>query len=271
MSHPHDDHDSGIYDLGLAADFNMWNRKPLERRRVLQLGLVAAGALLSGCATSGQGQGAGGTTAGEIPAETAGPFPADGSRGVNVLERSGIVRSDITTSLETGNTAEGVPLTINLHLHEAGDESTPLVGYAVYLWHCDREGNYSMYSNGVTNEDYLRGVQATDSEGKLTFTSVFPACYAGRWPHVHFEVYGSLDTATSAANVLHTSQLAIPEDVCDTVYDTVAGYDQSVRNLSQISLETDNVFSDGVSEQMATVTGSVDGGYTASLTFGVDV
>ena len=246
MSNHHDHHDPGIYDLGLAADFKMWNRTSVERRRVLQLGLVAAGTLLSGYATTGQGQSGG--AAGEIPAETAGPFPADGSRGVNVLERSGIVRSDITTSLETGNTAEGVPLTINLQLHQAGDESAPLVGYAVYLWHCDREGNYSMYSSGVTDEDYLRGVQATGSEGNLSFTSVFPACYAGRWPHIHFEVYESLDTATSAANVLHTSQLAIPQEVCDTVYETAAGYTQSIRNLSGVSLETDNVFSDRVSE-----------------------
>ena len=262
MNH-HDDHDSGIYDLGLAADFKMWNRKPVERRRVLQLGLVAAGALLTGCATEAQGQGGG-----EIPAETAGPFPADGSRNINVLKRSGIVRSDITTSLETGNVAAGVPLTLDLQLHQAGDESTPLVGYAVYLWHCDREGRYSMYSDGVTGEDYLRGVQATDGEGKLSFTSVFPACYPGRWPHAHFEIYESLDTAMSAANIIHTSQLAFPEDVCATVYDT-AGYEQSIRAFSRVSLETDGAFRDGVSEQMTTVTGSAEAGYAASLSFGV--
>ena len=261
---------SDYHDLGLPADLNMWLRKPLERRRVLRMGVVGIGALLAGCSVSQSSQ-TGGACVGAIPEETAGPFPADGSRQVSVLERSGIVRSDITTSLETGNTAAGVPLNVELTLLEAGGDCAPLVGYAVYLWHCDRSGNYSMYSSGVTNEDYLRGVQATNLEGKVSFTSIFPACYAGRWPHIHFEVYPSLDAATDASNKIHTSQLALPEDVCDTVYETATGYDQSTRNISQISLETDNVFSDGVTEQMATVTGSVAAGYTASLTFGIGV
>ena len=56
----------------------------------------------------------------EIPQETGGPYPADGStasgKTLNVLTRSGIVRSDIRTSLSTGNTAAGVPLTISLTL-----------------------------------------------------------------------------------------------------------------------------------------------------------
>lgn len=38
------------------------------------------------------------TATGEIPEETAGPFPGDGSNGPNVLERSGIVRSDLRSS-----------------------------------------------------------------------------------------------------------------------------------------------------------------------------
>lgn len=32
---------------------------------------------------------------GEVPDETAGPYPGDGSNGPNVLTESGIVRSDI--------------------------------------------------------------------------------------------------------------------------------------------------------------------------------
>ena len=36
------------------------------------------------------------------------------------------------------------------------------------------------YSPGATNQNYLRGVQAADGSGNVTFTSIFPGCYAGR-------------------------------------------------------------------------------------------
>ena len=210
----------------------------------------------------------------EIPQETAGPFPADGSQAsrqtLNALALSGIVRQDIRMSLGTGNVAAGVPCTIELTLVNTNANCAPLANYAVYAWHCDRDGNYSMYSNGVTDEDYLRGVQSSDSAGKVIFSSIFPACYAGRWPHVHFEIYPSLEQATAANNAIHTSQLGMPKDVCDTVFAT-DGYAQSVKNLSQISLDTDNVFRDGYSTQIATLTGDVRNGYRAALTVGVAV
>jgi protocatechuate 3,4-dioxygenase beta subunit len=83
--------------------------------------------------------------------------------------------------------------------------------------------------------------QKTDSEGTVTFQTIFPACYSGRWPHIHFEMYSSLAEATTADNKVHTSQLALPQDVCDTVYTAADGYSESVNNLSQLTLETDNV------------------------------
>jgi protocatechuate 3,4-dioxygenase beta subunit len=204
---------------------------------------------------------------GEIPEETAGPFPGDGSNGANVLTESGVVRSDITKSIGgASGVATGVPLTIVLRLVELdGTTVTPKEGAAVYLWHADQQGRYSLYSQGVTDENYLRGVQAADKEGTITFQSVFPACYDGRWPHIHFEVYESVAKATSSANKLRTSQLALPKDVCDTVYAT-SGYEQSVSALSRVSLDSDGVFSDGYSLQLATVTGDVSSGLTATLT-----
>lgn len=114
------------------------------------------------------------------------------------------------------------------------------------------------------DENYLRGVQEAGDDGALEFTSIFPAAYDGRWPHIHFEVYPSLDDATSASNKLRTSQIALPADVCDTVYAT-EGYEASVDNLARTSLSSDMVFADGYSLQMATVTGSVDEGYVATL------
>ena len=48
------------------------------------------------------------------------------------------------------------------------------------------------------------------------------------------------------------------------------GYAQSVRNLSQVSLQRDNVFgSDGGVHQLATMSGSTASGYSAALTIGV--
>lgn len=113
-------------------------------------------------------------------------------------------------------------------------------------------------------------MQVADADGSVTFTSTFPACYSGRWPHVHFEVYPSVDDITDVANCIATSQVALPQDVCDTVYAT-AGYEDSVANLAGVTLATDNVFGDdGGASQLATVTGDVANGYAVSLTVGVD-
>ncbi|WP_328999977.1 intradiol ring-cleavage dioxygenase [Kribbella sp. NBC_00709] len=260
---PPPNHDRGLgYDLAT-----------LHRRRFL--GLVAGAGLVAvtGCSdTDTPATPAAGTTSSvvdEIPQETGGPFPGDGSNGPNVLAQSGIVRKDLTKSFGTATgQAAGVPLSVELTVLDASKD-TPLEGAAIYLWHCDAQGRYSLYSDGVTEENYLRGVQSADTAGKVTFTTIFPAAYQGRWPHIHFEVYPSVDEATRSGQITRTSQLALPKDVCATVYGT-DGYDGSAENLSRTSLEDDNVFGDddGV-HQLATVTGDVDRGYIATLTVGV--
>jgi protocatechuate 3,4-dioxygenase beta subunit len=219
--------------------------------------------------TTGSSGSAANTTAAtdsEIPEETAGPFPGDGSNGVNVLTESGIVRSDLTKSFGSASgVAAGVPLTVKLKVIDVSDDGKALAGAAVYVWHCTQDGNYSMYSDSVADENFLRGVQEADSDGNVTFTSIFPGAYSGRWPHIHFEIYPSLAKATAASTKLRTTQLALPEDACQTVYAT-KGYEASVGNLAQSSLDTDMVFSDGYSLQLAKVSGSVADGYTATLT-----
>ncbi len=265
--HSHEVGELHDHDRGLSHDLPMIVQRGLGRRGLLALFGGVGAVAIAGCGTDDETGDEGISVAdGEIPEETGGPFPADGSNGVDVLSESGVVRSDITGSFGSASgVAEGVPLTIRMKVYDLdGDDATVLTGAAVYLWHCDREGRYSMYSKGVEDENYLRGVQATDAEGVVEFTSIFPAAYSGRWPHVHFEVYPSLDDATSGSNKLRTSQMALPEDVCATVYEA-DGYDDSVGNLSQTSLDTDNVFSDGYSLQMAKVTGSNDDGYVATL------
>jgi protocatechuate 3,4-dioxygenase beta subunit len=203
-----------------------------------------------------------------VPEETQGPYPGDGSNGPDVLNLGGVVRSDIRSSFGgLSGTADGVPLTIALTLVSAST-CAPLSGRAVYVWHCDRLGRYSLYSSGATNQNYLRGTQEADAGGRVMFTSIFPACYAGRWPHIHFEVYPSLSSATRVANKTATSQIALPKETCDLVYAT-SGYEQSVTNLSRVSLATDGVFADGYSLELATMSGSVSGGFTATLTVAV--
>jgi len=205
----------------------------------------------------------------EVPGETGGPYPGDGSNGVNVLDDSGIVRSDIRSSFGSSTTvAEGVPLTVALTVRDAATGAA-LAGRGVYLWHCDRDGNYSLYSRGVENENYLRGVQATDANGTVTFTTIYPACYSGRWPHIHFEVYEDVDSAVAAGPIVKTSQIALPAETDQAVYATT-GYEQSVQNLSRVSLQSDNVFGDdGGIHQIASMSGSAAEGYTAALTIGV--
>ena len=259
------------HDRGLAFDLNT-----LSRRGALALLGGAGLATLVGCSADNPAPTTAAATSTaatacttEIPEETAGPFPADGTNGPTVLTESGIVRGDIRGGFGSATrVATGVPLTIELTVLDAAGGCVPLAGAAVYLWHCDQDGKYSLYAEGLTGENYLRGVQAADAAGTVRFTSVFPAAYSGRWPHIHFEVYPSLAEATSAGTPSATSQLALPREVCEAVYAT-SGYEQSVRNLAGSSLDSDNVFADGHDSQLAAVTGDTAGGYTATLTITV--
>ena len=275
-----EDHRGLVYDI----------RTLVDRRRALGLfGGIGVTALLAACAspetTPTASASATATTPSatatpspttaasgpvdEVPDETGGPYPGDGSNGVNVLDDSGIVRSDIRSSFGSSTTvAEGVPLTIALTVRDAATGSA-VVGAGVYLWHCDRDGNYSLYSRGVENENYLRGVQETDASGTVRFTSIYPACYSGRWPHIHFEVDSDVANAVASGPIVKTSQIALPEEANALVFAT-AGYEQSVRNAAQVTLASDNVFGDdGGIHQIASMSGSVADGYTAALTIGV--
>ena len=280
IDHDHSDHELEEHDRGLAYDLTT-----LDRRRVLKLlgfgGVSATLFTIAGCGPSGSSAssaasagaaiaGASGASCAIIPEETAGPFPGDGSNGPNVLADSGVVRRDIRSSFGSSTTvAPGIPLTIQLTI-EDGTDCAPLAGAAVYVWHCDQAGQYSLYTQAIANENYLRGVQAADDSGLVTFTSVFPACYPGRWPHIHFEVYPSLAMATTEANKIATSQIALPKDSCDAVFATDA-YSQSVGNLAQLSLASDNVFRDDAGvQQLGTVSGNITNGLTVALTVPVN-
>lgn len=272
----------------------------LTRRRALAtLGGIGAAAVLAACGqsdesspgadatvttatgtgatvTTATGTGATGTTLAAgctvIPEETAGPFPGDGSNGVDVLGVDGVVRADLRPSFgDYVGTAAGVPLEFSLTLVDAADGCSPLGGAAVYAWHCDAAGNYSLYSDAALDQNYLRGVQGSGDDGVVTFTTVFPGCYPGRWPHIHFEVFASVDDATGGGRPIATSQLAFDRSVCEAVY-ADGRYPSSTESLGQLALATDNVFrDDGAAHQLAATTGSVATGYVANLTVAVAV
>ncbi len=278
------------HDHGLAADLEIMMNMGSTRRRSLRWLLAGATTLpLMACgggsvststgstgSSTGTGTGSTGTTGSctVIPEETGGPYPGDGTNSnasgiVNVLTQTGVVRSDIRSSFNgASGTAAGVPLTIKLKIVNANNSCGAAGEFAVYLWHCDREGRYSLYSSGVTDQNYLRGVQGADANGDLSFSTIFPGCYDGRMPHVHFEVYRSLAQSTSASNRIKTSQFTFPMATLNEVYATL-GYSSSASNLSRISYATDNIFSDGYSLQLGTMSGNVTDGYVVTLTVAV--
>jgi protocatechuate 3,4-dioxygenase beta subunit len=274
-----------IHDHSLANDIAAMLDMTATRRQSLRWLFAGAAAVpLAGCGAGADASDASDTSdtvasssggaCALIPAETAGPYPGDGSNSTvngvaNALILAGIVRSDIRASVAgASGVAGGVPLTIRLQLVNVNASCANLAGAAVYLWHCDRDGNYSMYSSAVVNENYLRGVQEADSAGVVSFTTIFPGCYAGRMPHVHFEVYPSLAKATLASNRLRTSQFGFPTATLAEAY-SASAYAASARNLAGMSYATDTVFSDGTALQIASVSGSAALGYTAALTVGL--
>ena len=261
--------DSHDHDLGLAHDLPL-----LERRAAL--GLVAAAGAAAWLWGSSPIRAAAAACVAD-PRETAGPFPADGTnmaRGPtsNALASKAVVRSDIRSSFVGGSnaTAVGVPVRMTLTLVDAGAGCRPLAGHVVYVWHCDAEGRYSLYD--LPQESWLRGVQVTDAGGRVSFTTVFPGYYPGRYPHIHFEVFRNLASATNGRNGLLVGQLAMPREPSAAVYAT-RDYGNSAAAFAGSSIQADGIFRDNLPAQIAQQTlamsGSPAAGYSATGTVGL--
>ncbi|TWJ02406.1 dioxygenase-like protein [Mucilaginibacter frigoritolerans] len=188
--------------------------------------------------------------------ETAGPYPT--------ITPSGYVRSNIVDG------QSGVPLTIKLTFTNTNNSCAALTGALVDIWHCTALGYYSEYidtpggsyaSVDYTASHFLRGRQTTDSNGLVTFTSIFPGWYSPRAPHIHVHVYNSAGTS------LLITQIALPTDVCNTVYTTASPY--SARGEQDTANTADMVFSDSLANELSTVTGSVSAGYVLTINIGV--
>ena len=252
------------HEQGLATDLDLILALAADRRRSLRW-LLAGGAASMPLLARGRALAA---ACQPIPAETAGPFPADGSDRASVpdvLTQSGIVRSDIRASFGAARgRALGIPLAIELELVNAAGQCAPLAGHAVYLWQCDRDGRYSLYMDSVARENYLRGVQVADGRGRVAFQSIFPACYLGRMTHVHLEVYPSLAAATGADRALITTQFTFPMATMHEAFGA-PGYASSQQNLARTSYADDIAFHDGTALQIAAMRGNPRDGYTATL------
>lgn len=257
-------------------------RRQMERRRALRLLGTAAGFVALGAAgkvlAPARALAAPARCTADAP-EIPGPFPADGTNHAqgetsDVLTESGVVRKDIQRSfLSTRTRARGVEVQLDLTLVDTKAGCVTESGFAVYLWHCDRDGLYSLYT--APDESYLRGVQVSDESGRVSFKTIFPGCYPGRWPHMHIEIFTSLDEATNGRNSILTTQLAMPADICGDIYDNAKGYGKSKGYFANVTIGGDICFGDDTPRQLAAMTpnfkGSVTDGYAANAMVGVRV
>lgn len=284
LTKPHED----IEDQGLAFDLQTISHRLSRRGFFSLLGIGVGSAALAACSPGGSGGatgssssvatsasvagsvGAVGDQLAEMVSETNGPYPGDGSNGPDVLEAVGVERRDIRGSIGGGATANGVPLILKMNIIDMAAGNVPMAGAAVYVWHCDAEGKYSMYSGGLEDQTYLRGVQTTDDDGRVEFTTIVPGCYEGRFPHIHFEVFPTLEDIEDGSSNVLTSQIVVPSEVASAAYQT-DNYSESVSPFERTSLESDNVFGDGWDTQMPTVGGSVQSGFELSIDVPIDV
>ena len=219
-------------------------------------GTTTGGGTTSGTTTGSANETVTSTTPGTcvlIPEETQGPYPLFN----DIASAAMYQREDITEG------KAGMPLKLTLNIVNVSSSCAPITTAMVYVWHCDKDGVYSGYSQqgaDTRGQTFLRGVQTTDTNGQVTFATIFPGWYQGRATHIHFRVYLALD--------LHaTSQLAFPTDVETAVY---ASSLYAARGQNQTSPSEDGIFSDGVRYQVPTMTADpATGGYAAALTVGI--
>jgi protocatechuate 3,4-dioxygenase beta subunit len=169
-------------------------------------------------------------------AETAGPFPTK--------KPTDFIINNITSD------RQGTPVTLKIYVRNVNKGCEIIKGALVDIWHCDAAGDYSEYGNS-TSKHFLRGRQATDTNGVAAWKTIFPGWYPGRAPHIHVEIF------SAAAKSLLTTQIAFPKAECDKVY--AQGVYKS-KGLQSTTNERDGIFSDGVGTEMATITGNIADG-----------
>jgi uncharacterized protein (TIGR03437 family) len=186
-----------------------------------------------------------------------------------------LFRSDIGTDPATGAARSGIPLTLNITVQNLSSGScSPLTGAYIDVWHCDAKGIYSdepSYNPGggsgnvnTNGQRFLRGYQIADDNGRVTFVTIYPGWYSGRTIHIHFRVR-TYSGITALGNFVW--QIFFDDSVNNTV---LAQQDYSRSGSRDAMNGNDMVYQAANKERMlASVSGDVANGYTASLTVSV--
>jgi protocatechuate 3,4-dioxygenase beta subunit len=238
-------------------------RKEFLKRSLSVLGIATVAPIVSACSKDTVDPTASGTTTNQgstngssssdctvTNAETEGPFP--------IKNPSSLVMKDIRSD------RAGIPMTIAITIKNKNNNCAALEGAIVDIWHCDADGNYSQYggttmqTTNYTSVNFLRGRQTTDASGAVGFTSIFPGWYSSRAVHIHVHVYNS------SGKSLLVTQIAFPATVCDTVFTTATTIYK--KGKADTTNEKDNVFGDGYTNELATISGSVANGYALTHT-----
>lgn len=246
------------------------SRSLLSRRKALGY-LAAAGATVFLPGRTGHAQSSSSErpdSCSLIKSETGGPFEADGSNGPNVLDDPAVFRRDIRANLDGSNVQPGVPFILKMTVVDVANNCAPVVGAAVYLWHCNADGHYSAYS-GMGQDDqtinsFLRGVQVTDANGQATFATIYPGRYPGRATHFHARVYSDESFRTTR----RTTQFAFDDATNNRVYASSSQY-QSSQSARETTNEEDWLFRDGVAGQLLALSGEPTDGYESTIIVGV--
>jgi protocatechuate 3,4-dioxygenase beta subunit len=178
------------------------------------------------------------------PTETVGPYPS----------LADFFRSDI----REGKAGTLLALTVKVVNVRSNCAAVPNAN--VEIWHVDAAGNYSQYGT-QTSQTFLRGIQTTNSSGEVTFTTIYPGWYQGRATHIHVEV-------TINGVSVKVTQIAFPEAVTATVHATGV---YTSRGQNPMANASDGIFSDSLSSELITPTGSTTSGYAATFQVGVSV
>ena len=220
----------------------MKSRK-VSRRQALGTMGAASAALVLGCGGSPSAPSAASaapessSTNGSCtvtPTETAGPFPSLNS----------LFRSDIREG------KSGTLLTLTIKVVNSNAACAAVPNADVEIWHVDAAGQYSEYGSQAA-QTYLRGIQTTNGNGEVTFTTIYPGWYQGRATHIHAEV-------TIGGVSRKVTQIAFPEAVNDAVH-TSGVYASRGKNL--MTNLADGIFADSLASELVVPTGGAASGY----------
>ncbi|KAJ6088532.1 hypothetical protein N7486_009793 [Penicillium sp. IBT 16267x] len=182
----------------------------------------------------------------------------------------------------------GVPLYMDIQVLDT-NTCEPLPNIYMDLWHCNATGVYSGIqasgngdSSDAANLDatFLRGIQASNSDGVVQFESIFPGHYTSRATHIHVLTHSSNNTVFAndtlsglyTAHSSHVGQLFFDQDLITEV-EATSPYSTNTQDLttnandSILSEEADTI--DPVMEYVL-LGDDVSDGIFAWLTVGID-